>query len=264
MSFCSNCGTKLNDTDVFCNVCGAPQKRSEGPTGPVYGGGQNMYAQNPGMEKFNAILKEMLAVAKGMVIAPISSVKEISKKNYKESSFIIAGLLMIIQALLFMWVVSRTIGSLLSPLLGLVPGAGRAADSFLGPIYGKAFLIYLLIFVVSTGLLFLLLYVFGRFVFNGKGTWLSTLNVVVASALPFTACVLIGLLLSFVYSTLGQVAAIFGILISLFSQYNGIKESMELSDNNTAFAVGLSNMVTALATLIIIGLVAGSLIPKLF
>lgn len=261
MAFCSNCGTKLGDNDGFCYVCGAPQRTAQGVAGQAPGYKTN--AQGVNADVFKRYINEILFIAKGMILAPATTIAEVAKKNFKVSSFILGGLIMLIQGLLAMWAVAQSLGKLVSTINGAFSfsffGMGRISVP-----YGYVFLYYLLLFILSVGLLYLALHVFGCYVFKGKGNWMSTWNIVAAGAVPFTVSMLAGIILGYVYSTLGQVVVIIGILISLVSQFSGVKHGMELPDNSAVFAVAVSNAVSAFFTLIFFGVITGSLFRGLF
>lgn len=110
MPFCSNCGTKLADGAAFCNVCGAPQGNAQVAAGqyPLY----TNKVPGAGAETFKRFMNEMLYTVKGMIITPASTAADVCKKCFKESSFILGGLLMIIQGLLAMWAVAQAVGKL--------------------------------------------------------------------------------------------------------------------------------------------------------
>lgn len=238
MAFCSNCGTKLNDGDVFCYACGAPQTPAQGVPGqaPMYGAYGPGPGYAPGADTFAKYMKEILYTLKGMIIAPASTAAAVVKKCFLGSSLILGGALMVVQMLLAMWAAAQAIR--------FVP-------------LGSVLLYYLLLFVIYEGLLYLVLQMFGCYVFRGKGNWVPTLNIVVSCAVPFTASMLIGIVFGYIFGTLGQVVFLSGALISLFSQFNAVKEGMELSGDKALFTVVIANFVALFLSLVIIGAIVG-------
>lgn len=265
MAFCSNCGSKLEDSDLFCVVCGAQQKPTNGPVYNPAGAGpqqfQGTQAPNVNAEAFKRYMNEIFGILKGMILSPISTVQALSKNAYKEASIILAVVLGLVQGLLFMWAIKQTIGSIFDSIgaaAGAAMGAfGGALGSSMGNLfsipYGKFFLLYLLVYIIAMGSLFFGLYLAGRYIMKGKASLLSVWNVTVAAAIPFTASVIVGLILTYISGILGEIVILFGILISTFSVYSGTKEGAEISDNNTAFAVGLASVVSSFIVLLICG-----------
>lgn len=247
MAFCSNCGTKLENTDPFCYACGAQQKSTAGASGggDVYQPVQGGQAQGINNDLLKKYFNEIFIVAKGMILAPVSTIKNLSKNTYKESSYILAGIIALLQALFVMWAVAQAVGSIM----------GNTFGRMLKIPYGEIFLIYLLAFIVVEALLLFGLYLMGKYVFKGALNLLSAWNIIVAAAVPLTASIFLGILLNYINGTIGQVVILFGILISVFCIYSGTREGSNLSDDKNAFLVAVVFIITFLVFSLVIGAV---------
>lgn len=252
MAFCRNCGSKLQDNDLFCSGCGAPQNQSSSPQGGSFQPNlAYQTAPNNGqipvpsinMQAVEKYIGEVLGIIRAVLLAPISTVQAVAKNPYRQSSFVLAGVMGIIQALLFLWSSKQVLGKISSSLnsIPLIGGAlGQGFSTYFRLPNGKMFFTYFFVFLIAMAGLALGTYLMGRYVFKGRMGMLSPWNVALCSSIPYSAGVFAGIILSYINVLLGQSVMMVGSFVSIFCVYRGAKEGMEISDDSAVFTVPIS------------------------
>jgi hypothetical protein len=116
-----------------------------------------------------------------------------------------------------------------------------------GVSYGKIFGTSLLTAIVVLAALSACIFVMGRFVFKGQGSFISVMNVVISSYAPYVIGIFVCIILSYVSPLIGQLVFVAGALLFMYSLYNGTKESIKSSDDNTIFT-----LITGFAVLVLV------------
>lgn len=266
MAFCSKCGNKLEEGQVFCGNCGAPvvdetsdQTYQQIPEQPQAGQGTKIQMPNMDTEKVAGFMTEVWNTVKAMVTAPGSAIVRTGELLGKEACFILLGLLALVQGLLAMWSTSALVGSALNSinkaLGGITSLFGLGKASFTLP-YFRIFLGALLTVIVAAGVLAGALYLIGKLLYKREINIIAILKLVACSFIPFTIAILLQILLSYISVTLAIIPMAAGALISVLSLYEGIKKEFELSTDQAIVFVVLSYLVMLLGVYLITKLLA--------
>ena len=253
MAFCSNCGNKLEEGDQFCGKCGslngnAAVEKSMGQTAS-----SSMQASVKSTafdgDSIKRYFGEIWSVAKGMIVAPGTTIVKAGEVLSKEACFIMFGLMAIVQGILSIWSISAVNGSVNSQL-SKMPFIGGLMGGLKLP-YFKMFLGSTFTLLVAGAALFGALYLIGKSLFKAEVKPLNVLKIVVASFVPYLAAVLVQILLSYISVAIALVPMMFGILVSIISLYEGVKQEFKLTTDKTIILIAISYLIMIIAIYII-------------
>ncbi|MGV8983991.1 zinc ribbon domain-containing protein [Clostridium sp.] len=270
MTYCSNCGCKIEENVSFCPDCGA--RVSQAPN-------QN---QNPNLninkekvkqtfDNVKSLTKqidfaEIINTIKISALNPVSGGKQFVAKTQKNPAIIITIILALLQGLLGTWRISQIFSSLqtiVSNLLqdlssiGSLLGQSSPFNFTSGDLkyinqnlyqlkslitipYAKIFFGNFAIFLLCVLVLFIFIY-FGISIFaKGKCTPFTVFKAVLVSTLPILTCEIISIILSYFSLTLGIGFIILGALISITSLTIIVKDSLQIKENLCVLIVSVS------------------------
>lgn len=255
MSFCSKCGSQLEEGDVFCANCGnRTESNGQAPSPQV---------QHPvNTVEIGEYFKEILSIVLGIFSKPATTIKYAAKNFKNESAYILAGIIVLLQSLLSLLSFKQTIGTALNSLQGALGIFGGLMGG-LEPSYGKVFVVSLLstiiLIVALSGIIFLM----GKYAFKGEGDFLSVFKVVTCSYIPYVGLFLAAIILTYISPVIGQVAMVGGLLSSIILIFIGIMEAMNFSDDKAVFTFTTAIMIIILIAFIILNIYVRSKIRSI-
>lgn len=245
MNNCPNCGSQLQDDDQFCTCCGARRNTPQSNTNA----GQNSQPVNTaGIGEY---FKEILSVVIGILTKPASTIRYAAKGFKRESSFILAGIMVLVQSLLGMWSIRNVMGGVRNALTNAMGMFGGMLGGF-NISYGKIFFTTLISMVIMLATLSGVVFLMGKYAFKGQGSFFSIWNVVVCGFVPYVALGFAGIILSYLSAAIGQVVIAAGILVFILLLFIGTMESMGVGDDKTVFILATSVMIIFLVLFIFI------------
>lgn len=138
MAYCSNCGSKIEDNDLFCGTCGAKQEGSSSTENTNHqftndktyeerqgGNGSFNNTQTERTNDFsraitnNLNLSDAFKILKNTVINPVSGSKHFLETSEKNTVIAITVFLTILQGLLGIWKINQLISNLQNIIVDL-------------------------------------------------------------------------------------------------------------------------------------------------
>lgn len=268
MSFCSNCGNKLKEGDVFCGSCGA---RCDGANGGAQQAAVQQNYQQPAApvssvntEAFSRHAKQMLDIVVGMLIKPASTMKNLVHTVDQTTTLILGAILAIIQGIFSLWTLGQFVSMIdkfivkfatsMGTLMGALGGGSKSLDAsdLLGITngisqfrklikipYGAAFFHGIVLYLIVAGLIFLGIFLAGKLIAKANVDALKVLKIAVFATIPVIAAEFLKILLSYISSYLGIFVLLIGILISITAIIVSIKEIMEIDDDKLVFVMSV-------------------------
>jgi hypothetical protein len=225
--------------------CGAKRNSSQNNMG----GGQSPHPVNT--DQFGEYFKEILSVVIGLLTKPASTIKNAVISFKKESSFILAGIMVIVQSLLSLWSIRQVMGGVLN-VLGNIAGmfGGILGGNNLS--YGKVFATSLFSTIIILAALSGIIYLIGKYVFKGQGSFISIWKVVVCAYVPYVIAGLAGIILGYISAAICQAVMIAGMLIFILLLFIGTMDAMKVGDDKAIYIFTTSVAVIFLILFIIL------------
>jgi len=223
MAFCRQCGQQIKDGDPFCMACGGSQTNNSTPIASI------------GVS--NERITEVVNISLGMLTQPISTIRAVSKLEFT-SFAILGGALSVLTGLLGMWMASA-IGNFIEDIIGFGFGRGFTSDFPWGQIFAYSMITTL---AIMSGL-FLGMLLMDKLMFKSDSTATPYLNVAVASQVPFTAAMVITIILAYIYAPLGLLVLNLGMMVSLICVYFGYKQILNGEDDHLVYAIPLCYLI---------------------
>lgn len=251
MNNCPICGSQLQDDEQFCKNCGAKINSSQSDID----GGQTLQPTNT--NEIGEYFKEILSVVIGLLKKPASTIRYAAKSFKKESSFILAGIMVLVQSLLSMWSIRNVMGGVRNALTNAMGMFGGMLGGF-NISYGKIFFTTLISMIIMLAVLSGIIFLMGKYAFKGQGSFFSIWNVVVCAFVPYVVLGFAGIILSYLSAAIGQVVMAAGMLVFILLLFIGTMESMEVGDDKTVYILATSVMIIFLVLFIFIRIYVSS------
>lgn len=234
MEKCWNCGAEIIHGARFCTNCGV--RLNEVCEEKLKGVGSNDEAPKESVNavQVRVLAEDLLGVVKGVLTGPVSVTERSVTGLRKETAFLLAGILGILQGLFG----TRLIHIVADSFMGIFGGVA----GYLGFSYGKIFFGGFIIALISMVVLFAVIYAVGR-ALGGECKWLEVWNAVVVSAVPYTLGVVCLFLLLYVSRLLGMAAYLFGCIISIICVYSGTKSALGISDDKAVYITSVAYLI---------------------
>ncbi len=267
MTYCSNCGSKVEGNDLFCPNCGAKVNQTSNENGNKAKGEQTFEHIKSVTKQIN--FTEIINTLKTTALNPVSGSKEFIAKAEKNNVIIITIILAFLQGVLGIWRINEIIGNVQTILSNLLENLSSLAtlfgqsssynfnsseldslnktiDQFKSIItipYGKIFIQNCAIYLIALFILFIFIYLGTSILAKVKCTPLTIFKAVLISTLPILTCEIISILLSYISLYLGIAFIILGALISITTLTIIVKESLQIKENLCVLIVSISVLI---------------------
>jgi uncharacterized Zn finger protein (UPF0148 family) len=272
MSYCNNCGTKIEKDDLFCPNCGTKVNQGKNGNQNKEGGAKEFTHVNSITNQIN--FAEIINTLKNSVISPVSGGKQFVAKSERNQVIFITIILTLLQGILGIWRINQIFSSLhaismkfldnLSSLASLV-GEGSTFNSgdlesldktinqfksFIKMPYGKVFIQNCGLYLIGIFLLFILIYLFTSILIKANCTPFAVFKTVLISTLPILTCEIISIIFSYFSLYLGIGFAILGALISITTLTILVKDSLQIKENLCIVIVSISFLIALVVSFI--------------
>lgn len=282
MSFCSECGTKLENDDLFCPKCGTKT------SGKEYNLLENDKSPNSNhneiMDEFGSIGKTILKV----FLKPVSSAKEFIEKSEKNHVIVFTILFTIMQGILGIWKTSQIVTSLQSAVLSFMeqvisifnkiqPGSIfnsselgdmskeiNSIKSAMNIPYGKIFMQNCVLFLLAIIVTFIIISIVISVFSKNKLQVFTIYKAVLICAVPILYFEILSIIFSYISFSVGAIIFILGILISA-ACFNAItRDVLSLDENLSVILTAVSFVISILAVLLCLQSFANSNLIGIF
>ena len=231
MTYCKNCGCKIEENDLFCPECGT--KASQTPNE-----NQKKEKVDQAFEHVISITKEVnvdeiITTLKTTALNPVSGGKAFVDKAQKNYVIIITIVLTLLQGILGTWKTSQ---------IASIPG--EFIRSYISIPYGKIFFGSCFIYLVAICVLFISIYLGISIMAKVRCTSSEVFKSVLISTLPILTCQIISILFSYFSIYLGIGFIILGALMSITTLAILVREGLQIKENICIFIVSLSILIT--------------------
>jgi uncharacterized Zn finger protein (UPF0148 family) len=294
MNYCSKCGTKLQEGDMYCVNCGTKQVQISSDAGKqINESEQPVHSTNyvnlnpPGEQQQNPnsqrTLKNQVNFADSkdilikMILKPVTGAKEFVKSGEKGAVIGITLLLTIMQGLLGVWKANQVIASLEKLVIDLVQKittfinlitpnkTGNLLNSneiieiteqinkvkaLINIPYGKIFLQNSGLFIISLGILFIIIYLGTNILSKNRIEAFTIYKTALIVLVPTLYFELFSVILSYLSFYLGFGITVIGVIISVGCLTLVIKENLPVDENSTVFIVAVSFIAIFIGLLI--------------
>ncbi|APC41908.1 zinc ribbon domain-containing protein [Clostridium estertheticum] len=269
MTYCSNCGCKIEGDKLFCPNCGTKinqisslnqkKEKSKEFSEPNFNSG------------------EIINTLKTASLSPVSGGKDFIATAHQNHVIIITIILAFLQGLLWIWRVNQIVDNLqtisikiassFSSVIAEIFGQSSYHDmisgdlypsiknitqfkSFINMPYGKIFIVGCAIYLLGIFVLFILIYLGISMLSKTKFAPFTLFKAVIIATFPILSCEIISILFSYFSIYLGIFFIILGILISIITLNILIKENFKINENLCVLIVSISFLI-ALVTVFI-------------
>ncbi|MDP4145278.1 MAG: zinc-ribbon domain-containing protein [Bacillota bacterium] len=272
MAYCGNCGSKIEEGDLFCENCGtrvtqAPNQNNE-TIGQDY--------QPVKSIKNTSNYAEIINILKNSALSPVTCGKQFVVKAAKNEVIIITLILTILQGILGIWRVNEIVSNLqnivlnflrnLSSLTSLF-GQGssssfsssdldsmyKSIDQFKSLItipYGKIFIQNCALNLIGIFVLFILIYLGINILTQVRCTPFILFKAVLVSTLPILICEIISILCSYFSLYLGVAFVALGFIISIATLTIIVRECLQIKENLCVLIVSISALISSIVLVI--------------
>ena len=246
MKYCTNCGEKIRDGNIFCISCGNKVSSSD-ENGKTVQIKREFEEVNRGktinLQALNAYVGEIKNVLLGMVIKPISTVKYFANKLSIQSMTVLLFSLSIIHGLLAMWFIKAVFNTMeialnrISSIMYLrwLDNYDEIINIHYGKVFGYGFLFNVSCYIIM-GFMF---FAIAKYRFKRNCKLRNFFNIVIAASVPYIIFLFLGIILSYITPIITATCTIIGILLNVFCVSSGVNESLKISENKTMYIVAL-------------------------
>lgn len=267
MFYCHNCGTQLQDDDLFCPNCGTKQNQQ-----PKMNFNVNLKSIKP-----EAVFRTVI----DMLLKPVTAAKKFVNESEKSDTIVMTVFLLIVQGIMGIWKASQIVGNIKDFIEGLVKGLATALDkivpgtssglsdsaemfseitkykSLVKMPYGKIFFQNCAIFIIGVAAIFAIIYL-GIVISKKKAEVFPIYKTALIVSVPVLYFELFSLLVSYASLQLGLVLIIIGWLISAGCLTVVTKEVLFVDENYSLYFAVVSSVIS----LVIMALVMKSFVTS--
>ncbi|MCB2295469.1 zinc ribbon domain-containing protein [Clostridium algoriphilum] len=270
MSYCSSCGCKIEEDDLYCPDCGAKVDQTPNQNNTL---NQNTEKIGHAFEHVKSITNqinftEIIRILKSSALNPVSGGIDFVTNAKKNSVIIITVMLALIQGILGIWRINEIVNNLqtialdffqnlssLANLLGQsssfsfndLDSLDKAVNQIklLIPIpYGHIFIWNCAIYLIGVFVLFIFIYLGISILAKSNCIPFSIYKTVLISSLPILSCEIISIIVSYFSIYTGVCFIVLGALISIISLAIIVKDSLQVKENLCVFIVSISSLLT--------------------
>jgi hypothetical protein len=229
MSYCNNCGSKIEGNDLFCSNCGS--KVSETPNES-----QNKEREENTFEHAKSVASqinyaEIINILKTSALDPVCGGKQFVDKAEKNIVIIITLILTFLQGILGIW-------------------RNNQLQQFIVIPYDKIFIQNCGLYLIGVFVLFMLIYLGINILVKINCKLFTVFKIVVISTLPIFTCEIISIIFSYFSLYLGIGFFILGALISIATMTLIVSKNFQIKDKLCVLIVSVSFLI-ALSALFI-------------
>lgn len=262
MAYCSKCGEKLEEGDIYCPNCGTKNIELDDNI--------NIKSKNTQAINVNANFKIIANILIGMFLKPITTAKKFINETKKDIVIILTAFLVIIQGLLGIWRVSQIVLSInniienitqkIVEIVNLIqPGNSSNVissnemndltneidkiKSFIKIPYGEIFLQNCALILISILIIFITICVASTLLSKKtpqKFKYYKTALIITVPTLYFE---FFSIIFSYLSINLGLVFSLFGLIVSLICFAMVINESLVVPENYILFIVSITSLI---------------------
>jgi|GEM_PF-1999342 len=271
MSYCSNCGCKIEKADLYCPDYGAKINQTLGQN-------QNTEKVESAFEHVKSItnqinFSEISSTLKRSALNPVSGGIEFVDNAQKNSIITITIILALLQGILGIWRTNQIFSNLqtivskyLLYLSSLASSFGSSSpfdftsdnllylnktiDQYKSLItipYGQIFISNCIIYLIGVLVLFIFLYLGISIIIKSKCTPFTIFKTVLISTLPILTCEIISILFSYLSLYLGIGFSILGALIAITTLAIMVKERLQIKSDLCVLLVSISSLLAFVA-----------------
>ena len=255
MSYCINCGDKIENEEMICVSCGTNMKKYIKGKGILIETGHHTYLGD--------ILDKAIIIVKGMLFTPVTSILNYSKEMSIKLSITISIMLAMSFGVFGAWIFEVMFSNLIKfneQLFKVTVGnvRGQNNDEILTRSienikrvqisFGKAFLIFSVLFIICIIAVVIFSYIISRYVFKSKGNIVRMFNSCVCSSIPLLVGTAFQIIFSYINLAFSLVPMIISLSISVICLYHGIKDSMQLDENKSVLLLPFTYMLVIIVT----------------
>lgn len=273
MSFCPNCGIKLQDGDTFCGDCGTRiEGVNNGPQQNTIRPSVVVVVPSINTEAVSKHSKQTLAIIINMFTKPVSTIKDLVHTLDQKSTIILGVVLALIHGIFSFWKLDQSMAMLGKTLVTFASSMGDVMSSVMGGGSGlfnasdllnitggyneikevlkvpffSAFLHGVILYAVMVGVLFLGIFITSKLFSKAKINELSISKLVILATIPVLGGELSNIIFSYLNFSLGMFALLVGILVSLILVVMNIKEVVDIEDDKLVYGLAVVfSVVTA-------------------
>lgn len=272
MTYCSKCGSKIEDTDGFCPNCGTKLNQTSNENRTKEKMDQTFEHVKSVTNQIN--FAEIINIFKLSALNPVSGGAQFVAKTQKTPVIIITIILTFLQGILGIWRVNQIISSVTTTLtnfyrnissLAVLFGQNSSSynmdssdlDSINNAInqfkylntipYGKVFIGNCELYLVGLLVLFISMYL-GIHVFTKiKCTPFIVFKSILISTLPIFICEIISIIFSYFSLSFEIIFVVLGVFVSIATLAIIVKESFHINANLCVLIISLSGMIALIA-----------------
>jgi hypothetical protein len=255
MSYCINCGDKIENEEMICVSCGTNMKK--------YLKGKGILNETEHHTYIGDILDKAIIILRGMLFTPVTSILNYSKEMSIKLSITLVITFAMFFGVLGAWVFEVMFSNLIKfneQLFKVTVGSARGQNNDeiltrsienikkVQMSFGKAFLIFSILFIICIAAVVIFSYIISRYVFKCKGNIVRMFNSCVCAVIPLLVGTVFQIIFSYINLAFSLVPMIIGLSISVICLYHGIKDSMQLDENKSALLLPFTYILLIIVT----------------
>lgn len=260
MTYCSNCGSKIEENDSFCAGCGAKANQSLGNNQSKERSDQTFAQGKPIKSQFD--FGEIINSLGTSALNPVSGGEQFVAKAEMNHVILITIILTFVQGLIGIWRANQIASSAQTTVMNFVQNLSTLISSFGGDVssndldslttsmsqfkylmsipYGRIFMENCALYLISVLVLFIFIYLGISIFTKVKCPPFQVSKIVLISTLPVLISEIISVLFSYYSVYFGIGFVILGAFISITTLVIIVKDSFQIKDNLCIFIVSIS------------------------
>lgn len=264
MAYCSKCGAKLEEDDIYCPNCGT--KRIDIDNGHMSVKQKNMRNIN-----VNINFKSVIEIFINMLLKPVTTAKRFINGSKKDTAIILTIFIVIINGLLGMWKVNQIfsnindvaikfinkiyeISKFVNPgsttlngddMNGIVSEIGKIKSIVKIP-YGEIFLQNCALILISILVIFIMLCLVNTLLSKNKPQIFKFYKTAIIVTMPIIYFKFLSVIFSYLSIDIGIALALFGFMVSLVCFAMVVNESLKIPENCILYIVSFTVLVVVI------------------